>query len=316
MRDVLLCPEQVDLFSSKLPYKPYCSNDLNCGLKIRTQNIAIKQRYIQHNPPAAIAYLVFDIDRPDSACAWSDANLPIPAWVAVNPDNGHSHIVYGLTEPVARTDAARVDPLRYVAAIEAAYSMALDADRGYAKLVTKNPLHRHWRTYTLSNAANSGYYELSTLAEYVELPKKLPERQDAVGLGRNVSIFDNLRKWAYNAVRSHWRPNGFSCFSDAVTKQAVKFNQQFLTPLPLSEIRAIAKSISKWTWRNMSPSSFQGYVTRTHSSEIQSARGKRGGRPVTTAKTKPWESESISRATWYRRQECPVRQKPISDDSL
>lgn len=268
---------QLDLFSDKLPHKPYCTDDLASGLIIRSKSHAIQRRYIQHNPPPVLAFMVYDLDRPDSALAWNDSNLPPPAWVAVNPENGHSHHAYGLLAPVARTDAARGAPLKLAASIEAAYGAKLDADRGYSGLITKNPLHPHWHVFCPANeAANFGYYDLSELSEYVTLPNKLPKGRESVGLGRNVSLFDDLRTWSYRAVRDNWRPNGFNAWHSAVLAKAERLNQ-FAEPLPYSEIKATAKSVAKWVWQNFTPAGFQDYVERTHTPEIQAARGKKSG---------------------------------------
>lgn len=227
--------------------------------------------------------MVYDLDRPDSALAWNDSNLPPPAWVSVNPVNGHSHIAYGLLAPVARTDAARGAPLKLAAAIEAAYGAKLDADRGYSGLITKNPLHPHWHVFCpASKAANFGYYDLSELSEYVTLPNKLPKGRESVGLGRNVSLFDDLRTWSYRAVRENWRPGGFNAWQSAVLTKAESLNQ-FSEPLPYSEIKATAKSVAKWVWQHFTPAGFQDFVERTHRPEIQSQRANKSAQ-VRTAK--------------------------------
>lgn len=284
--------QQLDLFQNSLPKRPYCTDELG-GLLIRQASSALKHRYIQHNPPPLLTWLVFDIDRADSAFAWDDAGLPAPAWVATNPDNGHCHISYGLLAPVARTDAARAAPLKLAAAVEYAYRAALDADRGYAGLVTKNPMHEHWRVFTPSN--DCGVYDLATLAEYVTLPKRIPKREREVGVGRNVELFDNLRQWSYSAVRQYWRPDGYNAWLGACIDRASYLNQ-FANPLPYQEVRGIGKSVAKWVWKTFTPSGFR---------QVQSSRGKRSGevrREGSISETKPWESEGISRATWYRRQ--------------
>ena len=82
-------------FYKNLPYKPYCTDELGYTF-INPKSLAIKKRYLQHNPPCKIVYLVFDIDREDGAMAWHDAGLPLPTWTTQNPENGHAHICYEL----------------------------------------------------------------------------------------------------------------------------------------------------------------------------------------------------------------------------
>jgi DNA-directed RNA polymerase specialized sigma24 family protein len=45
----------------------------------------------------------------------------------------------------------------------------------------------------------------------------------------------------------------------------------------VSERKATAKSIAKWTWKNITPAKFQTFVELTHLPHQQSARGKKGG---------------------------------------
>lgn len=291
---------QLDLFKSSLPRKPYCTDDLGV-LHIRPAATALQRRYIQHNPPPVIAWLVFDIDKCSAVEAWECTarddeklpQLPPPAWIASNPCGIGGHIAYGISSPVARTDAARDRPLRFAAAVEYAYRQRLGADRGYAGLVTKNPVHKHWRVYTPS--LDGGVYDLAELSEYVNLPKKIPRRDQEVGIGRNVSLFDNLRQWSYSAVRQYWRPDGYNAWLEACVDRASDLNQ-FATPLPYQEVRGIGRSVAKWVWKNFTPMGFR---------QVQSGRGVRSGevrRKGSISEAKPWESEGISRATWYRRQ--------------
>jgi len=63
----------------------------------------------------------------------------------------------------------------------------------------------------------------------------------------------------------------------------------------------IAKSIAKWTHLKFCEEMFIDYVKKTHTSEIQSARGRKssgGGRPSLGA---PWLAMGISRSTFFRR---------------
>ena len=268
-------------FIGNLPQRPYCTDDTSSGLLIRPQATALAYRHIQYNPPPHVASLVFDLDKPDSYHAWQDAGLPAPHWISVNRTNGHAHIGYMLATPVARTSAARQKPLRYLAAIEHVLAKRLGADMGYSGLITKNPTHSDWLTVWHQIEP----YSLDYLAEFCPdadlAAYSSRSRKEATGLGRNVTVFDNVREWAYTAIRAHWRPNGYEAWADAVRaacESANAFGREQGGPLPHSEIKATAKSIARWTWRNLTPSTFADYVDRTHAPEIQAVRGAKGGK--------------------------------------
>ncbi|MGL4716725.1 MAG: replication initiation protein, partial [Aeromonas sp.] len=105
--------------------------------------------------------------------------------------------------------------------------------------------------------------------------------KEASGLGRNVTVFDNVREWGYSAVREYWRPNGYEAWAEAVRaacESANAFGREQGGPLPHSEIKATAKSIARWIWRHLTPTTFADYVDRTHTPEIQARRGTKGGK--------------------------------------
>ena len=134
-------------FVERLPRRPYCTDDLSSGLLIRPQATALAYRHIQHNPPPHVSCIVFDVDRKpyeqrrEGYQEWRERGLPAPHWIAINPENGNYHLGYLLAAPVARTNAARLKPLRYLAAIEHVLAKKLGADMGYVGLITKNPVH-------------------------------------------------------------------------------------------------------------------------------------------------------------------------------
>jgi len=264
-------PQQLDLFQGRHPHRPYCTDDLGSGLVVRDAARALQHRYIQLNPPAIVFWLVHDVDRPGAVYAHEDGGVAPPNLAVTNPANGHAHLLYGLAVPVPRTDAARPAPLRYASAVEGAYREALGADAGYSGLICKTPGHAAWRTLQLAPQL----YELEELADYwgVDLssrPEQDRRRRLDHGLGRNVTLFEKLRRWSYRQVLEYKRQGArYGQWHVNVQAQAMAYND-FPTPLPLSEIRATAKSVAKWTWKHFSEAQF---------SAIQSARGKKGGRP-------------------------------------
>jgi hypothetical protein len=261
---------QLDLFNSdRLPRKPYCSDDLAVGLRIRSLRAALNCKYIQMNPPRLRMWMIQDIDHPGAALAWEDANLPAPAWTAVTPENTHGHSAWGLSAPVLTGDGSRDGPLRYLCAIEAAYRAALDADPGYTGLITKNPLHSRWRVLV----GPMVLYELADLAEYVDLSKHVLKRgtnAEEIGLGRNCALFDWLRKWSYVAVRQYRENRNFVLWQKDCYDHALERNGEFHIPLLSQECWHVAKSVAKWTWS-------KDAAARAAFVERQRAKGKKGG---------------------------------------
>ena len=256
------------LHSESLPTRPYCSDNLSQGIYPRLQRIAVTKRYIQLNPPQQQYWLVFDIDRPNSAFAWEDANLPPPFAVVVNESNTHCHIVYALTSPVCTSDLAHEKPLRYLAAIQYAYTERLQADVNYSGLIAKNPFSQnHWHVFP---CAISVKYSLSELAEWVDLAnasKRTLRGSEAVALGRNCALFDSLRHYAYKSIRKY-RKGKVDVWRAYILDKANEQNV-FSEPLPASEVKAIAKSVANWVWKHMR------YDTEAFK-QRQSERGKKG----------------------------------------
>ena len=234
-----------------LPRKPYCSDDKTAS-KIRTQQYALKERYLQLNPPHKCAWLVFDIDIPffglhadDFAWQypWEKSGLPVPNYVAVTPSSGRYHMAYAIS-PVYTGEKARTNPLKFLAAIERTYQSLLEgADQGFAGLMTKNPLHEEWQVYFF----HGGEYDLSELADAVD-GKLHPKRKSAPvrGYGRNCDLFDELRYYAYANVK---HAPGYDAWFNELLGRAESINATFAPPILFSEVKGIAKSVAKWTWK-------------------------------------------------------------------
>jgi hypothetical protein len=239
---------QLDLFAdtSRWPRKPYCSNDKTAS-SIRTLRHALKRPYIQANPPHLRIWSIYDVDRAGAALAWDDANLPPPAWMAIDRQSTRGHLVWGLSVPVlVDSPDMRQAPMRYLCAVEEAFRQKLQADQGYSGLMTKNPAHELWRVLRGPRMA----YDLSELADYVDLPKFIPKRKpEEVGLGRNITVFESLRQYAYRHIR-HYKSDvrNFVLWQAHLNNKALERNGDLLTPLQGNEVWHIAKSVSKWTW--------------------------------------------------------------------
>lgn len=259
--------QQLSLFGpERLPRRPYVTDNPELGITVRRAERALDWPYIQPNSPALKWRLVFDIDRPASVFAADEGNVAPPNWIAENPKNGHAHFAYEIAVPVVTSENGRADPLRFAAAVEHAYMCALGADRRYVGLICKNPLHENWRTHVQRIEA----YDLAEMAEWVDLPKKLPKKELIESpLGRNVTIFDQLRHWAYRNVKRYensldWK---FAC-----RMQALAFNTALPVPLADNEVKHIVTSVAKWTWTR-----FDTDASDARFSALQSHRGTLSG---------------------------------------
>lgn len=260
--------EQLKTFEQNLPKKPYCTDQLQYGLQIRSKNIAVIRRYIQHNKPTSVKYLAFDIDYAGVTEHIRNNCLPPPNLIAYNRKSGRSHVFYCLGVEVYTVQNARRKPLELLAVIEQQLCQELEADQGYSGLICKNPLHEAWDVQEIRQQP----WDLAEFLEYLEIPPKRARTKAVYGLGRNVFLFDNTRFWAYAQVLSYRLSGAKEEFFSAVLNYAIQKNQQFLTPLSFSEVQATAKSIAKWTWNK-----YTGRMTDDEFSLIQAKRGSKSG---------------------------------------
>jgi hypothetical protein len=292
-------------FARTIPGRPLCAPDaFELGVYPCKREIALGYPYVQFNRQTLFRWLITDIDYAGAATAWRKAGLPPPTMTMTNPANGHAHMAWLLAVPVSGDPSSK--SFRFLAAIERAYRRRLKADEAFCmKGQVKNPLHPDWETLRIFNTfrfANAAYSlrELAAPLEPSEMKpatkRKRPKREHEAGLGRNVELFDELREFAYGVVLDFKSFDDKDAFLDQLFDHAEKLNLGFRAPLPLSELRSIAKSVARWTWRKFSEKQF---------TERQSRRGKRGmakrwADHVTAAERAA--DAGVSRATLYRRQ--------------
>lgn len=183
-----------------------------------------------------------------------------------NPANHHAHLLYGVAVPIVTTGAGSDKALRYASAVENAYTEALDSDRGYSSLICKNPNHHDWWTQGCGDL-----YDLKELSEYVDLTsgKKHRKHLPTCGLGRNCTLFDKLRHWAYRHIAEARETNTMAQWDSLVLQRAQGYND-FTVPLHHSEIIATSRSIAKWTWQV-----YRGHMTSETFSRKQAERAQK-----------------------------------------
>jgi len=271
MQQLLL---NLDRFKNSIPSKPYATDDLLYGIKIQNKEKAILQRYLSVNHRYYLKWLVFDVDIPASVAEYeySMIGVPAPNLIVENPKNGHAHFLYELKDAVYLSNSAHDKPIRYVHAVYCALRERLGADIGYTGLITKNALHANWNAYSYHTEP----YSIQQLSDKLEITwqqvKKPIPLTEAIYLGRNCKIFDDVRHWAYVEIRKY-RGSTYQAWFNDVLNQCINVNSTFTSPLGYNEIKAIAKSISKWVWKR-DGYAYQEFIDRqTHKSKLGAAKG-------------------------------------------
>jgi len=234
--------EPMQRFINHLGKKPYCSSDLDCGLKIRTKKHALRHDYISVNKKLR-RYLIMDIDREKGALAYEDIGIE-PTIIITNPENTHAHLLFELENPILFAENARPKIQEYFKAVQRGMVIALRADVGYTHFVTKNPLSDRW-WMTCCDVR----YSLGDITEYCK-PINSYSYEMNIDIddseGRNCSLFNKVRRWAYFQVKEFVV---FEAWHQSVLDKCIRENT-FMPCLPYSEVKATAKSIANWTWEN------------------------------------------------------------------
>ena len=293
--------QQLDLFSpARLARRPYCMDDKESFMLIRSPEQALRAPYIQANAPTLQFRVVLDVDRPMRGVAvenwWrDDYGLPTPNWTALNPKNQHAHVAYEIEVPVAKHDHAHAAPIRFLGAIEDALARQLSADFGYSGLICKNPTHVRWETIV----GRTTPYDMPELAEWLDLTPysgKKPKRVPQGPIGRNCALFDRLRFWAYENLRPYKEAGNAEAWRHAVLAQAHEFNHYHgmelarTDPLAYSEVRNTARSVAKWVWQN-----FDLAKCDANFAALQAYRGAKGS-AVSAANKRAKREEQIRNA--------------------
>jgi hypothetical protein len=121
------------------------------------------------------------------------------------------------------------------------------------------------------------FYDLHELAEAlpnIEKYRPKARRAEEVGLGRNVSLFDDLRHWAYRNVRQYKGGglSGWNAWLSLTNSKALVRNGDFHRPLDGREVWHVARSVAKWTYQH-----FDIDASDVRFSKIQAYRGQLSG---------------------------------------
>jgi hypothetical protein len=242
-------------FFEYLPPKPYCTDTLGM-LYIRPKAYAVGKTYLQPNPITRAYWLVFDLDNQHEPRYWAaEPHIPLPNLTVINRSNGHEHVYYLIDPAVYTLRQARRKPLELAADVDRGLTEVLDADPGYGKLLAKNPFHEQWIGVVWHEHAYGLTELLDWIPDQFRLLKRKRKAKEEIGLGRNCTVFEVARQYAY----SEWRRLKFTDYEglyDRVRIRAMEMNADFTTPMTEREVLCIVRSVTKWTARHLTADRF------------------------------------------------------------
>ena len=146
--------------------------------------------------------------------------------------------------------------------------MEYGADRGYAGVLTHNPVHPKWETTWWRDEP----WTLPELAEVIPKGWRIP-RKPTTPEGRNVTLFNAALRW-------FGRPSNWDASTDLGdvhewmgTRNVEWFNAPEQQQLDDNEVLWIAKSVCKISRKNLASGQ-----TQQNFSFIQAAKGRRSGK--------------------------------------
>lgn len=276
-----------DIRRKELELKDYIKNTIGskdgffCGKTDYKQNgirrkktwqiLANRSLYrIQLNSNTFLNAIILDID----ICLfgmkiWEYEGLPEPSLIVGNNINkdirelsekeikklgvGKCHYIYLLKKPVRiGGEGNGFKVVAYARAIQKALTKKAGADLGYSNQITKNPFNTLKHTVVWNSSPSLKTYTLDELAEYVTLPNRNEldiTNEQARCIGRNIAIFDAVRRKAYRMVKEFSNRDRFhNAIQSLVEDFAYSTPNESGQILGLNEIRSISRSISKFCW--------------------------------------------------------------------
>jgi len=281
--------------TDQFPKRMFATENPRHGMRLVPQARALELPYIALNSKFASSWLVFDVDYEGAAFAHEDAGLPQATKTIINPENGHAHLAFKY-DYVWHKDGDQVcqKAINLLNLIKAAFTTMLKADPSYVGLLSKNPWHPCWKTI------DGPEYTLAELAEYIpngttrtKAERAIRQLKRAVKRAegrRNCTLFDDARIEAYAAVKRFSSETEWRSF---VLSRCECLNVGGLEP---GEVKATAKSVARYVWRNRSRYA-DSYKGRAKCSPEETKERQQAAAATTNTRRKTTTLERIEAAT-------------------
>ena len=236
-------------------------------------------------------FVCVDVDgNPHGPFCAEEAGLPPPHFIMASPSDPTSvHLIYALAFMVRHDTPRERDLLK---AVLKALALAVPGgDTSYRNARVRSPCSPDWRSYIDERAPAEGY-SLSELASQLDIPglekrplqsqekailpapekKPQPGREKKLqppqGEGRNVTLFDHLRAFCFDAAKT--------CGMEIQLRrelelEAERVNAGFSVPLSRKELASVVRSVARFEWK------YHIEVARPAFVKKQAARGRKSG---------------------------------------
>lgn len=300
-----------DSLINSLPEKVRCTDNFEEGTKYQKKENALQKKYIEFNQLYK-KYIIIDLDYPNSAYAFEELNLPPPTIITINPINTYSHYKYELNTPVYYTENARRRPQLFYENVDMSLTTILRGDRDYVGKFAKNPLSNHWKVIK-----HNVSYDLEQFKDYIDIAGHKVGRKfvDVLLGGRNVSLFNTLRFWAYAAVHTF---DNYNLFQLSTDQQASYINTQFTNHtsgiLGFKEVLNTSKSVGTWTWKhqnNLGNLKNRGVMQLSKDLPLN-VRQSKGADYSHNVRTTDVQNKMLESAKALKAQGTPITQKSVS----
>ena len=275
-------------------------------------------------------------------------------WAVENRRTGGVHGVWTLANPVHRADMALTAPLKKYGRISEYYAAALGADAGYTGVLTHNPMEDAQLPGFETHWLRREPYTLDELAEFVPFGWRRP-KVSRTAAGRNCDVFCHCMRWAGSPANLNSAVLAEACRVNdglkfplgmsevaGIARSVERYRRRWIKrgqfgPVGDAERTAWGRERgikSGEARRKRTQERDRAIVQLALAGTKQRAIARVIGvdektirkilrreaplfvRPAPLTETRPWETEGVSRAQWYRRNETNAdRTKQVSPGS-
>lgn len=238
---------EIQKFNNNLPDWVYHRSRKNIAPIVSPKEKAIQDKYIAPFHQKYRNYIAVDVDHENWYEKTDDINL-LPNIVIQNKDNGKAHLLFKI-KPIWLGDGASRRLKHYHSNVQKGLTSALGGDLCFNNQTIKNPNNNSWNTHELT----SNTYELSDIAQDIVLPNIWDYSLIEDDEGRNTTMFNALRFYAYKEVYNNHKCSKSLEFM--VRQLAYELYDPIIAqfkdkgkPYRISEVECTIRSVVKYTW--------------------------------------------------------------------